>query len=223
MKRGRVSYCSIMYGFTQDLEFGGCGFGFGDHLNGTHASLFYMHPLILALFLVPFFTITEILLYSTCVYNVHVLMRDESRMEERSKQDQTNMAKQHSTSKAVTYKVHVSCGLLYIASCALYKLSMTFISVAGPCTSSTSATISRKEGVNGEGGEGVSAGGGEGVSGGGGEGVSTGGVEGVSAGSGEGGSGEGVGSESDEEYQLGGSESDGDLSSIGEDRDDDGQ
>ena len=71
MKRGRVSYCSIMYGFTQDLEFGGCGFGVGDHL-GTHASLFYMHPLILALFLVPFFTITEILLYSTCVYIMYM-------------------------------------------------------------------------------------------------------------------------------------------------------
>ena len=35
--------------------------------------------------------------------NKHVLMRDERRKEERSKQDQTNKAKQHSTPKAVTF------------------------------------------------------------------------------------------------------------------------
>ena len=35
--------------------------------------------------------------------HVHVLMRDERRKEERSKQDQTNKAKQHSTPKAVTF------------------------------------------------------------------------------------------------------------------------
>ena len=40
----------------------------------------------------------------------------------------------------------------YLNYCALY--AMTFISVAGPCTSSTSATISRKEGVNGRVGRG---------------------------------------------------------------------
>ena len=40
----------------------------------------------------------------TAVINVHVLMRDERRKEERSKQDQTNnKAKQHSTPKAVTF------------------------------------------------------------------------------------------------------------------------
>ena len=37
------------------------------------------------------------------MYNIHVLMRDERRKEERSKQDQTNSkAKQHSTPKVVT-------------------------------------------------------------------------------------------------------------------------
>ena len=36
--------------------------------------------------------------------NIHVLMRDERRKEERSKQDQTNnKAKQHSTPKAVAF------------------------------------------------------------------------------------------------------------------------
>ena len=38
---------------------------------------------------------------------VHVLMRDERRKEERSKQGQTNnKAKQHSTPKAVTFHVN---------------------------------------------------------------------------------------------------------------------
>ena len=38
------------------------------------------------------------------VMYIHVLMRDERRKEERSKQDQTNnKAKQHSTPKAVTF------------------------------------------------------------------------------------------------------------------------
>ena len=39
---------------------------------------------------------------------IHVLMRDERRKEERSKQGQTNnKAKQHSTPKAVTFPIHV--------------------------------------------------------------------------------------------------------------------
>lgn len=69
--------------------------------------------------------------------------------------------------------------------------------VAGPCTSSTGKAADGEgggEGGSGEGGSGE-GGSGEGVSG-----------EGVS---GEGGTGEGVASESDEEYQIGGSESDG--------------
>ena len=120
MKRGRVSYCSIMYGFTQDLEFGGVASALVTILMAHMLAcsictlLFLLYSLYPSSLLQKYYCTC-----STCVYNVHVLMRDERRMEERSKQDQTNMAKQHSTSKAVTYKVHVSCGLLCMCSCAL--------------------------------------------------------------------------------------------------------
>ena len=57
-----------------------------------------------------------------------------------------------------------------------------FFYVAGPCTSSTGKAADGEGGGEGGSGEGVS---------------------------GEGGTGEGVASESDEEYQIGGSESDG--------------
>ena len=37
------------------------------------------------------------------IHNIHVLMRDERRKKEASKVKQTNKAKQHSTTKAVTF------------------------------------------------------------------------------------------------------------------------
>ena len=60
------------------------------------------------------------------IYN-YVLMRDERRKEERSKQGQTNKAKQHSTPKAVTFpkkyelpRVELEPTTLYTLDRALY-------------------------------------------------------------------------------------------------------
>ena len=56
---------------------------------------------------------------------VHVLMREERRKEERSKQGQTNKAKQHSTTKEVTFpknelpQVGLEPTTLYTLHCAL--------------------------------------------------------------------------------------------------------
>ena len=59
-------------------------------------------------------------LHTTSV--IHVLMRDERRKEERSKQGQTNnKAKQHSTPKAVTSVIH-----LYVEQ---EMISVTYTSV----------------------------------------------------------------------------------------------
>ena len=64
-----------------------------------------------------------IILYTcTCVLYCNVLMRDERRKEERSKQDQTNnKAKQHSTPKAVTFPKKNELPQVHVYTCILMR------------------------------------------------------------------------------------------------------
>ena len=71
-----------------------------------------------------FLTGAMAVIYWHCL--LHVLMRDERRKEERSKQGQTNnKAKQHSTPKAV--HIHLGCAVLLCLVC-LFDLACFFLS-----------------------------------------------------------------------------------------------
>ena len=62
------------------------------------------------------------MLYINCGY-IHVLMRDERRKEERSKQGQTNnKAEQHSTPKAVTFPKKYELPQVGLEPTTLYTL-----------------------------------------------------------------------------------------------------
>ena len=75
---------------------------------------------------------------------VHVLMRDERRKEERSKQDQTNnKAKQHSTPKAVTFPKKNELPQVGLEPTTLYSLDRVPLplSYQGRATKAASAEL----------------------------------------------------------------------------------